>query len=204
LAWRLLDALREGDFSVERFEYVDQLQKGLIRYNDELVNASYIGFGDYQLWNAVYRVWCAAEVPINLRFDRFLDRFEQARDDEVFRQMEVAPYPGLLMPDLHGYKEIWDQMVRVCDEVDLAGRDATEAGRELMDRIRRSPAVLGGIGIQDEGRRFLFPGPAELSAMARWLVTDAPEEMRYLVRGVGIPATGVGSPAVDEQLAIPG
>lgn len=204
LAWRLLRALAEDDFSVERFEYVDRLQKGLVRYNDELVNASYIGFSDYRLWNAVYRVWCAAEVPINLRYDRFLERYEETGDDEVLRRMEQAPYPGLLMPDLPAYKEIWDIMVRLCDDVDRGDRPAGEAGDELMACIERSPGVLGGIGIQERDRRFLFPGPAELAAMASWLTTQAPEEMRYLVSGIDGRTAG-GTPApVDEKLAIPG
>ncbi|NEA77372.1 FAD-dependent oxidoreductase, partial [Streptomyces sp. SID13588] len=98
-AWRLLDALREDDFSIERFKYVDTLQKGLIKYNDDLVNASFISFSDYGLWNAVYRVWAAAEVPINLRFDRYIERYRKTGDDRVFQEMEDVEYPALLVPD---------------------------------------------------------------------------------------------------------
>jgi FADH2 O2-dependent halogenase len=204
LAWRLLDALKDGDFDAGRFEYVDRLQKGLIRYNDEMVNASFVSFSDYSLWNAVYRVWCAAEVPINLRFDRYLERFRETGDDSVFTMMEDVPYPGLFLPEQHGYKKIFDRMVGVCDEVDHGLRDPAEAGLSLLEEIEGSPAILGGLGIQDRTRRFLFPSSAELQQMARWLATEAPDEMRYLVTGAPYPNRVAGPSRIDRDLAIPG
>lgn len=180
LAWRLLAALKDDDFSEERFAYVDELQRGLIRYNDELVNASYISFDTYELWNAVYRVWGAAEIPINLRFGWFLDRFRRTRDDEVFREMERVPYVGHLLPDNHDYARLFQQMVRLCDEVDAGRLDPTVAGRELMAQVSRSPAVLPFVGLDDRDERFIYPSPEQLGRMARWLATEGPESMRYL------------------------
>jgi tetracycline 7-halogenase / FADH2 O2-dependent halogenase len=57
LTSRLLDALRDGDFSAERFSYVERLERGLLQYNDDIVNSSYIAFSHFRLWNAVFRVW---------------------------------------------------------------------------------------------------------------------------------------------------
>lgn len=155
LAWQLLGALREDDFAVERFAYVDALQKGLIRYNDEMVNCSFIGFSDYRLWNAVYRVWAAAEGPINLRLDRFIDRFRDTGDEGVFREMEDVPYPGLLIPDSPSYKALFDRMVDVCERTDQGTPAADEGAKILMRAITESPRVLRGIGIEDESRRLL-------------------------------------------------
>ncbi|MCP3760665.1 NAD(P)/FAD-dependent oxidoreductase [Streptomyces sp. TBY4] len=198
-AWRLLDALREDDFSVERFKYVDTLQKGLIKYNDELVNASFIAFSDYELWNAVYRVWAAAEVPINLRFDRFIERYRKTGDDGVFREMEDVEFPGLLLPDQPSYKAVFDQMVTLCDAVEKGELPAAVAGRRLMKAIEESPGILRGFGLQDKNRRFMFPGMPELKAMSAWLLDDAPEEMRYLAPKDPTPAVS-GAPAVREVI----
>ena len=196
-AWRLMDALREDDFAVERFRYVDTLQKGLIRYNDELVNASFIAFSDYELWNAVYRVWAAAEVPINLRFDRYIERFRETGDYRVFREMEDVEFPGLLLPDQPAYKAVFDDMVALGDAVERGEITAREGGRRLMASIEASPGILHGIGLQDRDRRFMFPGIPELKAMTAWLSEDAPAEMRYLAPPAPAPTSG-GAPVVRE------
>lgn len=197
-AWRLLDALREDDFDVERFRYVDTLQKGLIKYNDQLVNASFVSFSDYELWNAVYRVWAAAEVPINLRFDRFIERFRDTGDDQVFRDMEDVPYPGLLLPDQPAYKAVFDEMVSLCDAVDRGEMQAAVAGRRLMKAIEASPGILRGIGIEDKNRRFMFPGIPELKAMSAWLLDEAPDEMSYLA-----PTVPPGAASSVREVIIP-
>ncbi|MFI1864913.1 NAD(P)/FAD-dependent oxidoreductase [Streptomyces jumonjinensis] len=200
-AWRLLDALRDDDFDVERFRYVDTLQKGLIKYNDELVNASFIAFSDYELWNAVYRVWAAAEVPINLRFDRFIERFRASGDDRVFREMEDLAYPGLLLPDQPTYKAVFDEMVSLCDAVDRGEMPAAVAGRKLMKVIETSPGILRGIGLEDKNRRFMFPGIPELKSMSAWLLDDAPQEMGYLAPTD--PATAASGASGVREVIIP-
>lgn len=202
LAWRLLEALAEDDFAEERFRYVDELQQGLIRYNDELVNCSFISFSDHGLWNAVYRIWCAAEVPINLRLDRFTERFSASDDDGVLRVMEQAAYPGLPVPDSPGYKALFDEMVRVCEAVDRGERDAADAGKDLMTTVQSSPVVLEHLGLRDPGCRFVYPKAEDLRRMATWLRHEGPDELRYLITGVD----GQGRPlpsVVDDELAVP-
>ncbi|WP_406384924.1 NAD(P)/FAD-dependent oxidoreductase [Streptomyces sp. NBC_01618] len=202
LAWRLLEALAEDDFDEERFRYVDELQQGLIRYNDELVNCSFISFSDHALWNAVYRVWCAAEVPINLRFDRFTERFMDSGDDGVLRVMEEAAHPGLPVPGSHGYKELFDEMVRVCEAVDRGERTAADAGAELLTTVAKAPVVLDHLGLRDPACRFIYPKPDDLRQMAHWLRHEGPDELRYLTTGVdvhGVPLTA----AADEEMAVP-
>lgn len=205
LAWRLLEALAEDDFDEQRFGYVDRLQKGLVRYNDELVNSSFIAFTDHALWNAVYRVWCAAEVPINLRFDRFTERFMETGDDGVLRAMEQAEYPGLPVPGSHGYKTLFDEMVRVCEAVDRGERDAAEAGKDLMHTVQNTPVVLDHLGLRDPDCRFVFPKPDDLRRMAHWLRHQGPDELRYLTTGVdahGRPLP-VTARADHGELAVP-
>lgn len=201
-AWRLLDALREDDLSTDRFKYVDTLQKGLIRYNDEMVNCSFIAFSDYELWNAVYRVWAAAEVPINLRLDRFIDRFRETRDEAVFKEMEDLSYPGLLLPDQPSYKAVFDSMVDVCERVDRGSLTTGAAAKTLMSAITDSPGILRGIGIEDKSRRFMFPGIPELKDMSRWLSDHAPAEMRYLTPKSDSPALA-RNPVSAHRVIIP-
>ncbi|MFE5584806.1 NAD(P)/FAD-dependent oxidoreductase [Kitasatospora sp. NPDC056531] len=204
LAWRLLEALAEDDFSEERFAYVDELQRGLVRYNDELVNCSFISFSDHALWNAVYRIWCAAEVPINLRFDRFTERFTAAGDDAVLRRMEEAAYPGSPVPGSDGYQALFESMVRVCEAVDRGERTAADAGLELMKAVQESPVVLDHLGLRDPATRFVYPQPDDLRRMARWLAHEGPEELRYLTTGVDVQGRPLPAPeASRDEMALP-
>ena len=55
--------MKDDDFSAERFEYVEKLERDCSQYNDDLVNSSFISFSDFDLWNAVFRVWGAFITP---------------------------------------------------------------------------------------------------------------------------------------------
>ncbi|SEQ08040.1 FADH2 O2-dependent halogenase [Streptomyces sp. yr375] len=202
LAWRLFDALAEDDFDEERFRYVDELQQGLIRYNDELVNCSFISFQDHSLWNAVYRVWCAAEVPINLRFDRFTERFVDSGDDGVLRAWEEAAHPGLPVPGSEGYKALFDEMVRVCEAVDRGERTAADAGPDLLKTVVNSPVVLDHLGLRDPECRFVYPMPDDLRRMANWLRHDGPAELRYLTTGVDVRGLPLEA-ELDDEMGLP-
>ncbi|MDH3283884.1 MAG: tryptophan 7-halogenase [Acidobacteriota bacterium] len=57
LADALLPALADDDFSEQRFEPVDAQQKFALDFADKMVNASYISWDDFELWNLWVRVW---------------------------------------------------------------------------------------------------------------------------------------------------
>jgi FADH2 O2-dependent halogenase len=181
LAWRLIEALKDDDFSDERFEYVEQLQKGLIRYNDSLVNSSFISWSDWNLWNAVYRVWAASIVPANLHLDRAFEHFQIDRDDRVYRNLETEdPYPGAPFPS-KSYDELFSEMVRLCDAVDHGDMESENAGRQLMNMVTSSPGVLPVQGLKDPASRFIAQTRESNLALARWMADQGPEEMRYLI-----------------------
>lgn len=181
LAWRVLAALKDDDFSEERFEYIGRLQERLIRYNDDLVNCSFISWSDWDLWNPVYRVWAASLLPSSMRLNRTLEQFRATRDDQVFKDLEAddahlgAPYSG------KAYDELFGEMVRLCDAVDHGEKDSGSAGRELMRLVQASPAVLPMQGFQDPSSRFIAKTRESFLKLARWIGDEGPEEMRYLV-----------------------
>jgi tetracycline 7-halogenase / FADH2 O2-dependent halogenase len=180
LAYRLLRALAEDRFDAADSAYVERLQQGLIRYNDELVNCSFIAWSDFDLWNAVYRVWAAAQVPMGMHLGRALERFARSGDDSAFTELETYDHPGLPFPGNAAYKQLFDDMVRVCEEVDRGERPAADAGRELMKCVISSPAVLPFLGLADPSVRYVNAGPEMFAEVGRWIATEAPAELRYL------------------------
>ncbi|MEV8635689.1 tryptophan 7-halogenase [Streptosporangium sp. NPDC051023] len=184
LSWRLLAALKDDDFSEERFGFVEKLEQGLLDFNDNMVNSSFVSFDNYELWNAVYRVWAYGGVPGNLRLERLIDTFEQTRDDSVFSAMEDVPNVGLWWPDQADYRELFDHMVRLCDQVDAGTLDAATAGRELMGRIAGAEFVAPSFGFRERDTRFITPTKQMLKDMMGWIATEAPQDMRYLAEGM--------------------
>jgi FADH2 O2-dependent halogenase len=190
LSWRLLAALADDDFSAERFDFVERLEQGLLDFNDGVVNSSFVSFENYQLWNAVFRVWAYGGVPGNLRLERLIDQFDETGDAGVFAAIEDVPNVGLWWPDSPGYRELFDHMVRLCDRVDAGDLDADVAGKELMDRISTAEFVAPRFGFRERDTRFITPTKQMLKDMMRWIATEAPQDMRYLADGgrFGVPA----------------
>ncbi len=180
LAWRLLDALRDGDFSAQRFAAVDRLQQGLIHYHDELVNSAYVSWSHFDLWNAVARVWASAWYPDNLRVNKRLTEYARTGDDRVFQRAEDDRYPGLSVRGSGAYHALFSEMVSLCGEVEQGGQHPAHAGAELMAAIESSSAVVRGLDIEDPAEHFMHPTPDRLIAAARWLATEAPEDLRDL------------------------
>ncbi len=180
LAWRLLAALDDDDFSEERFSYVEQLQQGLVRYNDELVNCAFISWSDFDLWNAVFRVWAGAQYPDSLVVNKFLAEYRKTGDDAAFRAAEQEKHPGLPFRGSDDYKNLFEEMVRLCEAVDRGERDTGSAGAELMDRVVASPAIIRHLGFEDPSVHFIWPTAESLAVAVKWLATDGPESMRHL------------------------
>ena len=54
---RLLESLRTGDFSDERFLAIDDLYAKLLSHHDDLVHGSYLSFQHIDLWRSWYQFW---------------------------------------------------------------------------------------------------------------------------------------------------
>jgi tetracycline 7-halogenase / FADH2 O2-dependent halogenase len=180
VAYRILAALADDDFSPERFQYVEELQRGLVRYNDELVSCSFISWSDPGLWSAVCRVWVAAQMPVSMHYGRAIEKYLRSGDDGIFRELESFPYPGLPFPGNAGYRKLFGEMTAACEAVDRGEISAGEAGRKLMAKVTASPAVLPHIGLKDPDVRFINAEMKMFIQMANWLASEGPEDMRYL------------------------
>lgn len=184
LSWRLLAALDDGDFSQSRFKYVERLEQGLLDYNDNLVNSAYISFDEYPLWDGVFRTWAAGSFLGAFRLQRALSKFQRSGNDEHFRRLEEAENTGLWWPDHDGYRQLFDGMVAQCAAFEQGLVSAEHAAAGLHAQIADSEFLLPTLGFTDPKTKFLKPSPPRIARTARWLVTDAPEDVREL--GLGL------------------
>ncbi|MFI0480131.1 NAD(P)/FAD-dependent oxidoreductase [Actinomadura sp. 9N215] len=181
LSWRLLRAIKDDDFSAERFEFVDRLQQGLIDYNDELVNAAFISFSDYHLWSAVFRIWAWGSNAGTFRLQDALTQFLKDGRDEHFLDLEEASNLGFYWPDHAGYRKLFDEMVAKCAAYEAGEVTASQAGDDLYEFLRDADFVPKHFGFAERDRRFINPTPATLLKTVRWARTDADPVVRQLM-----------------------
>lgn len=193
LAWRLIEACADDDFSVERFAFVEQLEQGLLDYNDDLVNCSYISFSHFPLWDAVFRVWGLSSPPAVMRLTSALGRYKlSGRDERHFKALEDVPYPGLWWPESAALKRMVDTMVEVCEKYEIGELDGDAAADLIFDEIKRSPITPAAVGWKDRDHRFIYPGFKQWIQFLYWSSTSKQPELRRLgrdcVRGIAAAA----------------
>jgi FADH2 O2-dependent halogenase len=197
LSSRLIGALKDDDFSAGRFEYVERLEQGLLEYNDELVNCSFIAFSHFKLWDAVFRLWGCCTTPATMRLARALMQYRlKGNDESVFEALEHAPYTGLWWPDSHTLKRMLDSFVEVCEKYEIGELDGDTAADLAFDVIRRSDVVPGPLGWKDRDKHFIYPRTPDMAKFMYWATRKAPPEIQVLGRDV---LRGMATAAIRRQ-----
>ncbi len=193
LVGRILTALEDDDFSVERFEYVDRLEKGLLQYNDDLVNSSYIAFSHFRLWNAVFRVWANFLTPGVMRLTRARLDFLVDGDVRHFDALEEAPHPGLWWPESTKFKNLLEATAETCEKYEVGEFTGDEAADIIFGLLKDCDLVNPVFGWDDEDRRLVLPTTALMIKFMYWANTKAPPEMRELGRALltGVAKAGI-------------
>ena len=183
LAWRLLRAVDDGDFSAERFEGVDVRQQALFEGNDKLCTAAYQAFADHDLWSAVFRIWAWGS---NAGTFRALEAFREWRKDgieEHLHDLEEVANPGLHWSDHVGYAELFNLMVEQCQRFDDGEITGTQAADVLYDALERAPFVPRHWGWTERDLRFINPTPLRVGRTMWWAARQAPPDVRRLMLG---------------------
>jgi FADH2 O2-dependent halogenase len=175
-------ALKDGDFSAERFAYVEQLEQGLLQYNDELVNSSFIAFSHFRLWNAVFRVWGSFITPGTMRLTRA--RLKHVRDGrtEHFDELEKTAHPGLWWPQSDSFKRLLETTAETCEKYEAGALTGDEAADIVFKLLQDSPVVNPVFGWKDEQKRFIYPSVATMARFLYWASVEAPPEMNNVGR----------------------
>ena len=184
LCTRVLQSLRDDDFSVDRYEYVERLERGLLSYNDDIVNASYISFGHFLLWSAVFKVWASFTTPSTMRLIRARQNFAIDGDDRHFSDLEKSPHTGLWWPDSDGFKKLFDITVETCEKYEVGELDGDQAADVVFQAIRDCDVVNTPFGWKDEHQTYFAPTTPQMMKFMWWANTQAPPEMKELGRAM--------------------
>jgi tetracycline 7-halogenase / FADH2 O2-dependent halogenase len=180
LGWRLLDALRDDDFSVERFAYVQELEQGLLDFNDDLVASAYISFADYSLWDAWFRIWSLGQILTTFEINRSYSRFLDSHDPRVLDHLErIAPSGGI--PDYPPVRDLLKKVTNLTAAVQTTGADPRETAAQLMELLRAADFVPPAFGLQDPANRWYNATTGKVVRTLYWARRQAPRPIGELV-----------------------
>jgi FADH2 O2-dependent halogenase len=184
LVHRVLASLRDDDFSVERYEYVERLEAGLLRYNDDIVNCSYIAFSHFRLWSGVFRVWASFTTPSTMRLIRARQNFALDGDDRHFKELENSPHTGLWWPDSDSFKKLVDITAETCEKYEVGELTGDAAADIVFQAIKDCDVVNTPFGWREEKNRFFAPTTKQMISFMWWANTQAPPEIKELGRAM--------------------
>ena len=138
LAWRLIAATKDDDWSTERFASIDTLQQGLFDVHDDLVYSSFIGFRHYGLWNAVLRVWETTSLMSLLAMEKVYRAFRETRDDQAFRNLDTRVVPGIADPVGRDAGTLLTFTRETCQAVEAGTLDPSVAARNIFAMIQEA------------------------------------------------------------------
>jgi FADH2 O2-dependent halogenase len=180
LAWRLIEASKDGDWSTERFAHVDTIQQGLFDVHDDLVYSSFVGFRDYDLWNAVLRVWQSTSIMPTVTVEKAYRTFLQTGDDQVFRDLEQTDTPGLPAPVGRYISALLTSARELCGQVEDGSLAPAAAARAIFAQVAEAEFLPAPFQLGDPENR-CFDANQELMVAARaWGTTQAPEDIGRL------------------------
>lgn len=180
LADEILQALRDDDFSAQRFGYVEAFVQDCFRYYDKLVSRSYASFSDFELWNAWHRVWMLGSLYGVSGLFEVLGRYESSNDPKVFELLKRAPYRGVQGIDFAPYARLFATAVEEMDRFRDGSRSAEATTNAIYRHLAESelcptPWALLDARSRCPAKTFTFLPMVRVVAWGRY---RAPAEVR--------------------------
>lgn len=189
LVQRLLDAIKEDDFSVERFQYVQDIEQGQLDFNDNLVANAYTSFVDWDLWDAWYRVWVLTQALTNFEVNRAYAKFLDTRDPAVLQRLEKPWWrvtmrsfdpDAVIEPD---HKEVLNLLGQVDATMAAVRRGETEpkqAAAQIMTALAGAKWAPPVFGVGDPNTQWTHPTFGKVMRTLWWARRSAPPEIGKL------------------------
>jgi tetracycline 7-halogenase / FADH2 O2-dependent halogenase len=180
LVHRIIDAVRDDDFCVERFEFVQELEQGLLDFNDDLVANAYTSFQSWDLWDAWFRVWSLGQVLATLEVSRTYAKYSTHRDlDALERLAKIEPWGSI--PDYSPARELVKTVSRWVQEVQDGQRTPAQAAAQIFEALERCDFSPPAFGLTDRGTRWYHATSGKVMKTLLWARRGAPPEIGEVV-----------------------
>lgn len=182
LTERLIPALRDDDFSPERFEYLEGMQAAQLDDTDCLVYNAFRAMAHYDTWNAYVRVWLADELMMFLPVFSTSIKYMTSGDPAIIDGLYAEPRFGMNAPyakDILALEQLADSLF---DQVDAGTLTHPAAADQLFTAMRNAdwlphPAYAFG----DPTARDADFDPKRMARLMYWGKMRAKREIREQV-----------------------
>jgi FADH2 O2-dependent halogenase len=133
---RLLGALKDNDFSLERFMPVDTLQAARIDNNDQILYNTFRSMSHFSLWNAATQLWLAKLVVDDIHLLDICIDYMSGKTSSFTDLDKEEPYPGAKGSFAKGLKALFDGYETLLDKVDAGELPAEEAADQMLALLK--------------------------------------------------------------------
>jgi FADH2 O2-dependent halogenase len=139
LAGRLIEALKDDDFSVERFTHIDKLQIAKLNHNDQLIYNTFRSMSHFPLWNAMTQLWLAYLILNDVYLFRSSLKYLSSGSLSSFIDLDnEEPYPMAKAPFAENFKTVMDGYEALLDKVDAGQMPVQEAANHMLSLLKQS------------------------------------------------------------------
>lgn len=173
LAPRLMQALKDDDFSPERFDYPRRLQQSMIKDNDRMVFNSFRSFATFDTWNAWLRLWLVNIIFGDLRMFRVCLKYLASGDVADLAALDDDPLPLSTAPGESLMEDLYRFGDATFDRWEAGEISAQEAAALIFQKLGEAnlpPIHPWG----DPEARHLDFLPEKLGQTVGWGMTAAP------------------------------
>jgi len=180
LVCRVIDAVRDDDFSVERFDYVQELEQGLLDFNDDLVANAYTSFQDWNLWDAWFRVWSLAQILATFEINRTYAKYLDSRDLTAIDHLaKLEPHGSV--PEYPPARELFKAVSSTVQQVQNGQLDSLSAAEHIFKLLGEADFSPPAFGLKDRDNRWYNATTPNVVKTLLWAKRDAPPEIGELV-----------------------
>jgi len=180
LGFRLLDALRDDDFDPERFSYVQHLEQSQLNFNDDLVANAYTSFGDFDLWDAWFRVWSAGQILATFEINRAYSTFLDSHNPRDLQHLESLAPNGALT-DYEPARRLMREVSEQCKAVNAGSTSSQAAARAIMSELGSANFLPPAFGLANPDNRWFNATFPKVLKTLKWAKTEAPDPIGDLV-----------------------
>ncbi len=175
---RLLAALRDDDFSRERFAALEPLQRTQLDDHDGMVSNAYEAMADFGTWDAWTKIWIASKLYGDLWLMRTCMRAMASHERDALEavEREEAPFAARM-------RAVVDNATRVLDASRSGELHPREAARSMLASLRASDWLPHNVYRwgDPEARHGDFTPETTMPRVILWGKTAAP---RWVRRGL--------------------